>query len=147
MRFHFPAILIAVLLISLPASGENTVPPPPVQEKLIKTYLLTFNDANITGNYAVLHAKLAKPFRVEYSPEKLKQAFQSFAAKEIDFGIIVTKPPVPTADAKIDQRGALLLRGYFDTAPSRVIYDLDFIVSEGDWKPVRLNVSVRPAGE
>ena len=31
-----------------------------MQEILIKTALLTLNDANVTGNYTVLHAKLSK---------------------------------------------------------------------------------------
>jgi len=35
---------------------------------LIKVTLLTFNDANVTGNYTVLHAKLSKPFRDQFPP-------------------------------------------------------------------------------
>jgi hypothetical protein len=53
-----------------------------VQEKLIKTSLLTFNDANLTGNYAVMHAKLAKPFRDKFSPDQLKKAFKKLHRPE-----------------------------------------------------------------
>ena len=141
------ALFLAGTIWAAPAAAEPAMPSEAVQEKLIKTCILTLNDANLTGNYTVLHAKLAKPFREQFSPEKLKQAFKPFADQKIDLQMIAAKTPVATADAMIDQRGALLLRGYFDTAPNRVTYDLAFIPSEGEWKPLKLNVKVKPPDE
>jgi len=150
-RLKMVAALVGAALLALPAWGaarvENKVPSAAVQEVLIKTYLLTLNDANITGNYTVLHAKLAKPFREQFSAERLKKIFKSFSDKKIDYGIIATKPAIASSESKIDNRGALILRGYFDTKPSRVSYELDFVPSEGEWKPIKLNVHVKPAGE
>lgn len=143
MRLQFIAAVIGAFLWAVPASAENTVPSDLLQEKLIKTYLLTFNDANLTGNYAVLHAKLAKPFRDQFNPDKLKQAFKSFADQKVDLGIIAAKQPIATTPSKIDNRGALVVRGYFDTAPSRVIYELDFVPSEEEWKPISIHVNVK----
>lgn len=147
MRLDFIAAIFGALLFTVPALAENTVPSEQLQEVLIKTSLLTFNDANLTGNYSVLHGKLAKPFRDQFSPDKLKQAFKAFADKKIDFGVIVLKPPVASAASKIDSRGALVLRGQFETTPSRLIYELDFVPSEGEWKPLMIHVSVKAAGE
>ena len=78
----------AVRAGSAAARVENKVPSATVQEVLIKTTLLTLNDANITGDYGVLHARLAKPFREQFSAEKLKSIFQSFRDKHVDYGII-----------------------------------------------------------
>ncbi len=111
MRLNLLAAVVSALLFTVPASAQNVVPNEQLQEILIKTSLLTFNDANLTGTYAVLHAKLAKPFRDQFSPDKLKQAFKAFADKKIDLGVIVLKPPVATAASKIDSRGVLVLRG------------------------------------
>jgi hypothetical protein len=144
---HLVGALIGALLLLLPAQAENAVPGELLQEKLIKATLLTFNDANLTGNYTVLHAKLAKPFRDKFSPDKLKQAFKDFADQKLDLAAIALKQPVATTPSKIDQRGALVLRGYFDTAPSRVLYELDFLPSEGEWKPINLGVKVKAAGQ
>lgn len=69
MRLYILAALIGAFLFTVPASAQNTVPSDLVQEKLIKTYLVTFNDANLTGNYTVLHAKLSKPFRDRSTPK------------------------------------------------------------------------------
>jgi hypothetical protein len=72
MRKHIVAAIIGTLLLAVPAYAENALPTEQVQEKMIKTSLLTFNDANLTGNYTVLHARLAKPFREQFSPDKFK---------------------------------------------------------------------------
>jgi hypothetical protein len=147
MRLHAVAAIIGALMLAMPAQAEDTVPSAVMQEILIKTSMLTLNDANLTGNYTVLHAKLAKAFRDQFSPDRLKQAFKSFADQKIDFGLIATKPPVATSESKIDSRGALLLRGYFDTRPTRVLYDLNFLPSEGEWRPIKLNFDVKPLEE
>ncbi len=145
------AALAAIMLLVRPAWGaarvESKVPSALVQEVMIKTHLLTLNDANITGNDAVLHARLAKPFREQFDAARLKNIFESFHDKNIDFGIIAAKTPVETEKTKIDARGALVLRGYFDTTPSRLLYELDFIPSEGEWKPIKLNIHVKPVDD
>ena len=143
MRLDFMAAVIGAFLFTGSASAQNTVPIDLVQEKLIKTYLVTFNDANLTGNYTVLHAKLSKPFRDQFNAEKLKQAFKGFADQKVDIGIIVTKQPIATTPTVIDSRGALVVRGHFDTTPSRVTYELDFLPSENEWKPINIHVTVK----
>ena len=145
MRFKFAVALIGALFWSMPAQAENTVPPPVLQEILIKTTLLTFNDANLTGNYTVLHDKLAKLFRDKITPDGLKAAFKSIADQKADLGLISAMPPVASSEAKINAaRGSLELRGYFATKPSRVTHELDFLPSEGQWKPALIDVRIRP---
>ncbi len=138
--------IASALLVAGSALAQG-LPNPTMQEILVKTSLLTFNDANVTGNYTVLHAKLSKPFRDQASPEKLKQAFKAFADQRIDFDLIAAKPIVPTSEAQINNNGVLMLRGYFDTTPSRVTYELDFLLSEGEWKLADINVRVKPPGQ
>jgi hypothetical protein len=137
------AIAVA-LLLAVPAGAADRIPNPTAQEVLIKTSLLTLNDAIVSGNYTVLHAKLAKPFREQFDPDRLKQAFKSFADQKIDMAAVSAAPPIATDDARIDDRGALLLRGRFDVDRSRLVYELDFLPSEGEWKPIGLHVSVKP---
>jgi hypothetical protein len=136
-------VVIAFVLIGAPTQAQLKLPNQNAQEVLIKTTLLTFNDANVTGNYSVLHAKTSKPFRDEFSPDRLKEVFKAFAEKHIDFDIIAAKTPRPTQEAKIDENGKLILQGYFDTTPNHVYYDLHYILSEGEWKPIEINVKVR----
>ncbi len=143
MRLHLVATLVSALLLLMPAHAQDKIPSATQQEILIKAALLTLNDANVTGNYTVLHAKLAKQFRDRITPDKLKQAFKSFAEQKVDWDLIAAKSPVASNESKIDSRGALILRGYFDTRPNRVNYELDFLPSEGEWKPIMLNVRLK----
>ncbi len=147
MKFQPALLAVAVIgvLVALFAVGSaraQAIPTPTESEVLIKTTLLTFNDANVTGNYTVLNAKLSKPFRDQFSADKLKTVFKEFADKHIDFDVIAAKPSIATQDAVIDGEGVLLLAGYFDTTPKKVKYQLKFIRSDGEWKPLAINVDI-----
>src|SRR5436309_15890290 len=117
------AFMLGALLVAAPAAAQR-VPDKITQEVVIKSILLTFNDANVTGNYTVLHAKLSKPFRDQFPPERLKDVFKVFNEKHIDIDIIAAKPPIASQEPKVSETGTLLLYGYFETAPSRVFYEL-----------------------
>jgi len=133
----------AALLALTAAALAQKAPSAMLQEMLVKVSLLTFNDANLTGNYSVFHARLSKPFRDQYPPEKLAEGFKGFRDQKVDLDLIAVKQPIPAQEAKVDDRGVLTLKGYFDTQPSRVNYDLAFIMSDGDWKLIRINVNLR----
>ncbi|MBL8674239.1 MAG: hypothetical protein JNL07_05070 [Rhodospirillales bacterium] len=120
------------------------MPSPTHQEVLIKNSLIGFNDAVQSGNFDVFHARLATPFRQQFTPEKLRQAFRSFSDQGIDIAPIAAQEPVMSEDPVIDGRGALLIRGYFATKPSRVSFSLDYLMSDGAWKLISINVRVRP---
>ena len=137
--------LLAALAWSTMASAQNKVPTERALEALVKVTLLSFNDANITGNYTVFHAKLSKPFRQQFSPERLAETFKDFARKDIDFDIIAAYKPVYDPPAKVDKDGRLLVQGHFATEPTRVVYDLEFIPSDGEWKLISINVKTQRA--
>lgn len=95
------------------------------------------------GNYTVFHAKLSKPFRDQFPPEKLAAIFKEFRDKRIDFDVIAAKKPISTEEPKIGDNGVLSIKGYFDTTPSRVNYDLSFIMSDGEWRLIKVDVDVK----
>ena len=146
MRLHLAAFIGALLMIA-PAHADDKVPNAALQEILIKTTILTFNDANLTGNYTVLHAKLAKAFRDKITTDQLKKEFKVFADLGADMGLIASMSPVASGEAKINTaRGSLELRGYFATQPSRLTYELHYLPSEGKWKPALIDVRIKPQG-
>ena len=136
------AALAGIMLATSPAFAQKP-PDAFTQEVLIKASLLTFNDANVTGNYTVMHAKLSKPFRDSFPPERLKEVFKVFHDKKIDFDLIAAKQPIASKPAAVNDNGVLMLHGHFDTTPSRVNYELDFIMSDGEWKLIRINVQLK----
>ena len=137
----------AFLLTALPAAAQNKVPPDRPLEALVKATLLTFNDANVTGNYDVFHAKAARPFRDQFTPEKLKTTFGEFSKNRIDFDIVAAMTPVYVPKPVVDSDGKLVVKGYFPTEPSRVNFELEFIPSDGEWKMIRIYVKTEPRAE
>src|SRR5690348_16150875 len=118
----FLRAVFVLLLLAMPAAPQNKVPGERVLEALVKATLLSFNDANVTGNYTVFHAKLSKPFRQQFTPERLQETFKDFASKDIDFDIIAAYKPVYEPQPRVDDAGKLLVKGWFPTEPVRVVY-------------------------
>src|SRR5215216_1118428 len=142
-----PFRLIAALLV-LAATGVSTaataqgMPSPFVQEVLIKSTLLTLCDAVAADNFTVMHAKISKPFRDQFPPEKLRTVFKDLIEKHAVFDAVVAKPVVADADARIDENGVLRLKGHFETAPKQVKYQLGFIASDGLWKLSGITIDI-----
>ena len=141
------AVLLGALAFATAAHAQNTVPGERALEALVKSTLLTFNDANVTGNYTVFHAKASKPFRQQFPPEKLEETFRDFADKQIDFDVIAAYKPVYDPAPRVDADGKLLVKGWFPTEPTRVVYNLEFIPSDGEWKLISINVKTERAPE
>ncbi|OFX05424.1 MAG: hypothetical protein A3D94_20980 [Alphaproteobacteria bacterium RIFCSPHIGHO2_12_FULL_66_14] len=137
--------MLALLLAAATASAQTKVPAERPLEALVKSALLSFNDANLTGNYSVFHAKLSKPFRQQYTVEKLKETFKEFNAKSIDIDIVAAMKPTYSPMPAVDGDGKLIVKGFFPTDPTRVNFELGFIPSDGEWKLISLNVKLGPA--
>ena len=133
-RFQWAAAVVLVLAASPVRAQGLDMPSPFVQEILIKSILVTLNDAVASDNFTVLHAKISKPFRDQFPPEKLRAVFKDLVEKHAVFDAIVASPVIAEEDAKIDEKGVLRLKGRFDTTPKKVKYQLGFIPSDGQWK-------------
>lgn len=134
---------IAASLMPTPAAAQR-VPPDNVIEITIKRHLASFNDANITGNYDVWHATLSRPFRQQFTADRLKTAFKAFHDQQIDIAPVLAQVPILSEPARFDHEGALLLKGAFETRPSRVLFDMRLLPADGDWKLASIHVNVLP---
>ena len=138
-------LLLAASTAPVPTIAQSSLPAARPLEAMVKSSLMSFNDANLTGNYEVFHARLSKPFRQLFSPRDLQKAFKEFADKSIDLDIVAALTPVYAEPPSVDPAGKLLLKGYFATEPTRVNFDMAFIPSEGEWRLLRIHVHVGPA--
>ena len=62
------------------------------QEVLIKSILVTLNDAVASDNFTILHAKISKPFRDQFPPDKLRTVFKDLVEKHAVFDAVVAEP-------------------------------------------------------
>jgi subtilisin family serine protease len=114
-----------------------------VQEILIRTTLMTFNDANLTGNYAVLRAKASREFQDQLTLDDIARAFKKFRDLAVNIESIVADEIASYEDATIDKSGILSLVGAFKDDEKRVRYKLSFVQNKGHWKLLAIDVKYK----
>src|SRR5882762_8495682 len=144
MRYwaHSGLATAVLALISICPAKALDMPGPSAQEVLVKSILVTLNDAVASDNFTVLHAKISKPFREQFPPEKLRAVFKDLVEKHAVFDAVVAQKMTPDEDARIDDKGVLNLKGRFQTAPKQIKYQLGFIESEGAWKLSAVTIDI-----
>src|SRR6201989_3305230 len=128
------ALLALAFACLAPAWAAGEIPDDDDQDVLIRTTLMTFNDANMTNNYSVFLAKASKEFQTQLTADKVQAAFETFRAKELFFEDVVTADYASYEKATIDNDGALVLNGVFKTDDMEVKYRLRFIQNNHVWK-------------
>jgi len=137
------AIMLALAICFVTPAFSATLPTDDEQEILVKTTLMTFNDANLTGNYSVLFDKSSKAFRSQVTAEKLSEAFKVFRTKNVNLESIVADEIDSSKDPKIDGDGVLRLTGRFKDEDKKISFDLKFVNEDGVWKILGLNVKYK----
>ncbi len=101
---------------------------------LIRSTLLTLNDANRSGNYTVLRDLAAPDFQVRNTAADLSQIFSDLRRRNFDLYGAALLAPQLTAVPALDQRGFLHLAGYFPTRPQQINFDLLFANVGNQWR-------------
>jgi hypothetical protein len=125
-----------------PAAPPATEPAPPqpapvsIEQTLylIRSTLLTLNDANRSGNYTVLRDLAAPDFQARNTAADLGQIFSDLRRRNFDlYGTALLAPQLTAAPA-LDADGRLRLTGFFPTRPQQINFDLSFQVAGGQWR-------------
>lgn len=137
------SVFVAFVILaaaSLQSAYAIQMPSEDEQDVLVRTTLTTFNDANMTGNYAVLWSKASRQFQTQIPAEKFSAAFEKFRTNELFFENIINKKYVSTEKPTIDANGVLTLAGVIKSDDMQVKYQLRFAQNEKTWKLVGINV-------
>jgi hypothetical protein len=101
---------------------------------LIRSTLLTLNDANRSGNYTVLRDLAAPDFQARNTAADLSQIFSDLRRRNFDlYGAALLAPQLTAVPAR-DQRGYLHLTGFFPTRPQQINFDLLFQDVGNQWR-------------
>ncbi len=145
-------MLIFVLALGGEVAAQTTATPPqvvmPDAQKivlLLRSTVLTLNDAIQTGNFTVLRDVGAPGFREANSPARLSQAFSNLASQGVDLSAVtVVAPQLTEAPALDQQKGMLHLKGYFPGQPVQINFEVLYQAVAGRWR--LFGLSVQPAG-
>lgn len=125
-------------------SAPAVAPPgPDLIVVLVRTTLLTLNDALRSDNFTVLRDLASPQFRAANTPGRLSQAFSELARRGIDLSAVAILAPelseLPSLDAI---RGVLRLKGIFPGEPIGIGFELAYLADGGRWQ--LLGLSVQP---
>ena len=101
---------------------------------LIRSTLLTLNDANRTGNYTVLRDLAAPDFQARNTAADLALNFLDLRRRNFDLYAAALLAPQFSEAPALDQQGMLRLGGYIPTRPQQIQFDLTFQIVAGQWR-------------
>ena len=108
---------------------------------LIRSTLLTLNDANRTGNYTVLGDLAAPSFQAKNTAADLAQVFSDLRRRNFDLFSVALAAPQLSAPPALDGNGLLRLTGFFPTRPLQINFDLLFQNAGGQWRLFGISVA------
>jgi hypothetical protein len=108
---------------------------------LIRSTLLTLNDANRSGNYSVLRDLAAPDFQARNTAADLAQIFTDLRRRNFDLFAVALMAPQLTAAPAIDAGKMLRLTGLFPTRPRQINFDLTFQVVAAQWRLFGISVA------
>jgi hypothetical protein len=148
-------IMLALMLSAgiAHAQTEKAAPPPKAAQPvvsaqealyLVRSTLLTLNDANKSGNYTVLHDLAAPGFQAANTAADLARIFTDLRERKFDlFGVLLIVPKFHAPPRM--ENGRLRLRGVFPTRPLAIDFDLLFEKTGGAWHLFGIAVTTPPA--
>ena len=147
------ALLVVLLLISTPASAKtNVIPGGAKILSLVRTSILTLNDAIQTGNFTVMRDRGSPAFRSANSAARLSAIFTGLLKQKLDLSSVSTMIPKLTQTPKLDRYNHLHIKGHFLSRPIRLDFNLIYQSVGGSWRifgisvnPVRVKARGKPA--
>jgi hypothetical protein len=101
---------------------------------LIRSTLLTLNDANRSGNYTVLRDLAAPGLQAKNTAADLAIIFSGLRRRNFDLFAAAVMAPQLTAAPALDDSRMLRLSGSFPTRPLQIKFDLLFENVGGQWR-------------
>lgn len=133
-------------MAAINVNWDHLPPSEEAQTRLVKETMHAFALAILSKDFTEFYnTRLAKPFQQQYSKEAFQNKFQVFIDKNIDLRVLDGYTPRFDEKPGLDDKGFLVLKGYYPTRPSIAIFDMKFMKIGDMWKLIRLFVNIKPA--
>jgi hypothetical protein len=123
------------------AAPEFVIPSAEIIMILIRSTLLSLNDALRTGNYTVLRDLASPSFRENNSAGRLHEIFSSLSAQRIDLAAVAVLAPKLPQPPSIDQSKRLHIAGYFPGEPVQINFELVYEAVANQWRIYGISVN------
>lgn len=145
------ALLLAAQSISTSLNAgahvhaQSSVPDEHHMAMLVHSAISALDQANRSGNYAVLRTLAAPAFQRANNEQRLAAIFSNLRKRGINLAPTVLYDPLLKRPAWIDEHNRLRLIGFFATIPLRIHFDLQFMRVHGQWRLFGISIQPRDA--
>jgi len=131
----FALIIVLFSIATLkPSSAQAPKPDGPLAIILIRDALSALNHANWTGNYTVLRDYASPNFARVNDPVRLTAIFQPIRAQGLNLAPTLFLVPKITKAELTQQGKRLQLKGFFESRPKQIQFDLIFEPIANRWR-------------
>jgi hypothetical protein len=106
----------------------------------MRTFMQSVREKSMTAFWNHISPR----FRENYSVAQLDEGFKEFYNLPITGDPLAGKSPIFTEEPKVDGNSVLIVRGFYATTPSRVIFQLVYGMEGRAWKLIGIQVNVKP---
>jgi hypothetical protein len=114
---------------------------------LIQMHIAALSQANLTGNYSVLHSLASPSFQAVNSTAQLASNFATFRSQGIDISPTILLPPMLIGPPKLEGADLLRVSGQYDTKPHRVVFEMAFQAVNNAWRLAGISVNTVAANQ
>ncbi len=111
-------------------------------EDIVNRSMMRFATAVNAGDFSAFYAGISRIWRDQITEEELTEIFGAFIENEIDLTPVGKLQPSFATKPYLDENDVLRLEGAYPTQPSVVRFKLSFVLEEGDWKLIGVNVQI-----
>jgi hypothetical protein len=122
------------------------VPPPEVLLLMVRNALAALNQANMTGNYTVLHSLGSPVMQAQNSPAQLGIVFTALRTQGVDLAPTLVLTPQLSETPALSADGVLRLAGIFPTRPLQIEFIILYRSVAARWRLDGLSVTAAPPG-
>ncbi|MCW8891245.1 MAG: hypothetical protein OQL20_11365 [Sedimenticola sp.] len=125
-------------------SVSEAIPETPESIQIVKKTTMDFALAVKSNDLSLFRNQTSSAFRKKYSQEVFDAAFSGFIQQNINLMAVEKYQPILAAAPAITKDGTLIIRGHYDTRPSQIKFDYDYVLAGDEWKISGINIEVVP---
>ncbi len=116
---------------------------------LLRGTILDFNEAIQKEDFSeFLESRASKPFRQQFTPDQMASIFSTFIKRKEQISPILvqvsrTSPSYSHKLSEVNGYVVLEIGGSFNTVPSKTYFNNQYLLEEGKWKVLKIEIRVR----
>jgi hypothetical protein len=121
-------------------NAPKTIPSKEEQTFLTKKSMHDFTISVKNKNMEHFRNSISKVWQSQVTVEKLNEAFGALFNIEADLTLLDSVEPTLANDTLLDENGALVIKGYYATQPSQLLFEHTYIYEDTTWKLLKFHI-------